>query len=407
MHLDASPLPALRRKTRGEMASVTDWLLCEGRELPDICSLLADLAPRLTDKGVPLLKMLIGVEQLHPELFAETYAWDREAGTSIIARPHGSERQESFTQGPIPLIFAGTPMIRVDLRSVGSDLEYAPGKWLRAEGGTEAVFIALPFSGRRSQVLSFVTGNPKGFSVGQIEKMVSILPVLGCVVELKATYGMAVHLLDAYVGHDAGTQILRGRVKRGAGTTVSGVIWFCDLAGFTAMSETLSRDELTSLLNQYFDAMAAPVEEHGGTVLKFIGDGMLAFFPLSSKTQERREVCASAASAARHACANIAGLNNKRNEEAKEPLAFGIALHIGEVMYGNIGAARRLDFTVIGPAVNYAARLEALSRTVGHSVIVSSEFAGMLPMKSSALGSYLLSGIEGEQEVYALPISMS
>jgi len=253
-------------------------------------------------------------------------------------------------------------------------------------------------------MLCHVTTVTSGFSDDQIAKAVSVLPALANVIELMSAYRTASRLLDIYVGHDAGKRILQGEIRRGVGATMRGAIWFCDLAGFTAMSESLSRDELIEVLNQFFDAMAEPIERRGGTILKFIGDGMLAFFPLPSKMSEQWEVCRTAADAAREAAASIAGLNRRRLEAGLDPLSFGVALHVGDVMYGNIGAAHRLDFTVIGPAVNYAARIEALSRKVEHNIIISSAFARLLGGELQTLGSHALYGIEGEQEVFALPI---
>jgi adenylate cyclase len=386
------------------MTPIVEWLLSDGRDQPDICSLLTSLARLLEKKGIPLFRIHVGVEELHPELIAETFVWDRDRGTEIIGRPHGTRSQEFFQNSPIPLILAGTPMIRVNLQSDGTDIEYLPGASFKADGVTEAVFFALPFSGKRTQILCLVTDNPDGFSDAQLAKVAALLAALGCIIEVMTAYDTASGLLDIYVGHDAGRRILSGEIRRGIGETVRAALWFCDLAKFTTMSQVLPRDELIAILNQYFDAMAIPVENHGGSILKFLGDGMLAFFPLPSDKRQDTEICSEVARAAREAVSNIARLNTERYQAGTEPLDYGIALHVGDVMYGNVGAADRLDFTLIGPAVNYVARLETLSRSTRQSVIISSDFAMALNTELPKIGAYELRGIEGRQDVFGLGV---
>jgi adenylate cyclase len=209
---------------------------------------------------------------------------------------------------------------------------------------------------------------------------------------------MAINLLDTYVGHRAGERILAGQITRGSGQTVEAAIWFCDLRGFTALSESKGRDELLDCLNRFFDCMAGPVEKHGGDILKFMGDGMLAIFPLDSERACRRAV--EAAIDARKA---MAALNEEQRARADKPLGFGIALHVGEVMYGNIGTADRLDFTVVGPAVNLTSRLEALCRRLGCNVLISDAFCDLCSDSFRSLGTYRLAGISRAVEVFTLP----
>ncbi|MET1416749.1 adenylate/guanylate cyclase domain-containing protein [Roseibium sp. HPY-6] len=401
--LTPTDLPVAGDEIRSEMREVVDWLLTDGRELSDIGDLLEKLATRLQHKKLPLFKMFIGIQQLHPELFAETFVWEDTKGVVRIDRPHGDQKQTQFKEGPIPLILAGAEMVRVDLKENGLDLEYLQGRSLRQEGATDVVFFGLPFSGDRPQVLCLATTFAEGFSEDHIAKASSILTALATVTELMTAEATSRRLLDLYVGQDAGQRVLNGEIRRGAGQTISGVIWFCDLAGFTAMSEVLPRDELIQTLNQFFDAMAPPIEVKGGTVLKFMGDGMLAFFQLPSAKPAQTEICTAIATAAQEASNNVIVLNDSRIREGLNPLSFGIALHAGDVMYGNVGSAHRLDFTVIGPAVNYAARIEAISRTVEPKIIVSAEFHNLLNQALPSLGLHRFRGLEGEHEVFSLP----
>ncbi len=204
----------------------------------------------------------------------------------------------------------------------------------------------------------------------------------------------------------AGQRILVGEMKHGEGQTIEAVIWYCDLRGFTRTSDRLPRDSVICLLNDYFGAMGAAVTSAGGEILKFMGDAMLAMLPVVSPDQ-RAETATRAAPAAA-AGAAIAKLNDQRHDRDEQPLRFGLALHIGEVMFGNIGASSRLDFTVIGPAVNYAARLEKVCAASGGSIVLSRELASLLPPDATTLiGVHTLKDVDAPQQVYRLRGSLS
>ena len=195
-------------------------------------------------------------------------------------------------------------------------------------------------------------------------------------------------------------------VKRGGGETIEAVIWYCDLRGFTSLSDQLPRDTVIALLNDYFGAVGAVVTAAGGEILKFMGDAMLAIFPVAAATER-----AGGGDAARRArqwrrCAAVAERNRQRRETGEPVIRFGLALHLGEVMFGNIGASARLDFTVIGPAVNHAARLESLSAAFDRPVVVSAAIAAFLPDDAfTPLGAHPLKGIAEPQAVFGLDIA--
>ena len=222
--------------------------------------------------------------------------------------------------------------------------------------------------------------------------------VYSLLLEIHLNRRIAINILDTYVGHRAGERILAGQITRGSGQTVQAAVWFCDLRNFTALSESNGRDEILDRLNRFFDCMAGPVERHGGEILKFMGDAMMAIFPL-----ETEQACQRAVQAARDARLAMAGFNDELRDSGQEPLGFGIALHVGEVMYGNIGAVDRLDFTVIGPAVNMASRIQALCRVLGSSVLVSDAFVALCPDEFRSLGSHRLVGVARPVELFTLP----
>jgi adenylate cyclase len=198
--------------------------------------------------------------------------------------------------------------------------------------------------------------------------------------------------------------VLSGAITRGSGESIRAVIWFCDLRGFTALADTLPREKVIGLLNDYFETMVEVVSAEGGEALKFMGDGMLAIFELGA-TEDPAPRCGAALRAARAARQKIAKRNFGRRDAGEPEIHFGLALHLGEVSYGNIGAPTRLDFTVIGPAVNQAARLEKLGRELGQPVVTSSSFAAAAPEKLESLGLHDLRGVAEPQQVFAPIVS--
>jgi adenylate cyclase len=200
--------------------------------------------------------------------------------------------------------------------------------------------------------------------------LLKLLPILALVSEIRIKNRLARTLLETYVGPHAGELILAGATRRGSGTTVRAAIMICDLRDFTRISDNWTRDEVIDLLNAYFDMMSEPIARHGGEILKFIGDGLLAIFPLSQPS-----ACANLLRAVAEARQAMIAMNEKNSEAGREPLNYGIGVHVGDVMYGNIGSRTRLDFTVIGPAVNLASRLESLTKQLGKQVLLSRAFA--------------------------------
>jgi adenylate cyclase len=224
------------------------------------------------------------------------------------------------------------------------------------------------------------------------------LPILALVSEIRMKNRLARTLLETYVGFHAGELILAGATRRGSGTTVRAAIMICDLRDFTRISDNWPRDDVIDLLNGYFDAISEPIARHGGEILKFMGDGLLAIFPLSQPS-----ACANLLHAVAEACQAMIALNENNGETGRAPLNYGIGVHVGDVMYGNIGSRTRLDFTVIGPAVNMASRLEALTKELGRPVLLSRAFADMVhsDFDLERLGEYPVRGFNDPIELFA------
>jgi adenylate cyclase len=210
------------------------------------------------------------------------------------------------------------------------------------------------------------------------------------------------NLLNTYVGRSAGERILAGKIRRGFLETIHAAIWLSDMRGFTMLAEQLPPRELVDLLNRYFDCQVPPIAAHGGEVLKFMGDGLLAIFPLAADGSDTGEVCRRALASAREARALIDTLDAPPGAEGGDAIRFGLALHMGEVMYGNIGGGNRLDFTCIGPAVNLAARLENVAAKLSKTIVASAEFAGHVPGAFTPLGEFAVAGFSAPQMVFGL-----
>ncbi|MCB2012576.1 MAG: adenylate/guanylate cyclase domain-containing protein [Geminicoccaceae bacterium] len=382
-----------------------DWLVHETRTQPFFDNLFGELCERLVADGLPVDRAAVHIRTLHPQFAAGTIRWEPGMATAELTT-HGHEAlsSDTFLNSPIRPIFRGEVggiRQRLDIPLPEGAARYEIYEELRASGHVDYVVMPMTFVSGTTHAVSWATRQEGGFTTAELRAINDLMPLLALALELRLNRQIARNLLRTYVGTRAGERILAGNIMRGSGETIRAAIWYCDLRGFTAMSEVLPRDALIAGLNAYFDAMAEPVLHHGGEILKFIGDAMLAIFPL-----EEERACARALAAALDAVAGMRELNEHRREAGGEDFHFGLVLHVGDLMYGNIGARNRLDFTVIGPAVNVASRLDGLARELGREVLLSAEFAGMcerLPLRLRAIGSYHLRGIDRQVEVFGLP----
>jgi adenylate cyclase len=271
---------------------------------------------------------------------------------------------------------------------------------MRAKGITDYVAWPLYHTLGKRHIVTFATTRPGGFDDAHVANLKKLLPVLALVSEIRVKNRLARTLLETYVGSHASEMILAGATRRGSGTTVRAAIMICDLRDFTKISDNWPRDDVIDLLNDYFDAMSEPIARHGGEILKFIGDGLLAIFPL-----HQPNACANLLRAVGEAREAMAALNERNSASGRAPLNYGIGVHVGDVMYGNIGSARRLDFTVIGPAVNMASRLETLTKTLGRKVLLSRDFAELVEKEFALehVGRHEVRGFNAPIELFAYP----
>lgn len=383
---------------------VARWLLEATREIADSPALLGAFANRLVATGFPLARLFVGMRTLHPQVLALSHYWRAgDAAAKVTPRPHGTLETETYLSSPVRLIFEHrVEELRRNLETLAPPFEYPILAELKAEGITDYLLLPLRFSGDWLNTLTIATDRPGGFRASEIDRFKALVPLLALVLEIREDKRVASTLLATYLGREAGRRVLAGQVQRGEGISTAAALFYCDLRGFTQMSEALPRAQLIAMLNDYFETMAAPVERHGGEILKFIGDAMLAIFPIADDL-DRDRACVTAFAAAREAVAAMAALNRRRRATEEIELRAGIALHTGTVMYGNIGAPERLDFTVIGPAVNLVVRLERLCRTLGQPLVASDRFASPCGLAMTSLGRYELPGVTEAVEVFGLP----
>lgn len=385
------------------LSSALDWLVRETSALPFVDDLYAGFCERLVAEGVPIDRATMHLRTLHPQFWGARVLWRPGMKEADIATIEPSVLEDPrFLHSPIKALYDGADGIRqrLDLPDAEHGRDYGIYAELREEGLTDYMALPMQFTDGKRHAATWSTKQPGGFSTADLVEINDVLPILAMAVEIRLNRRITKNLLNAYVGRHAGERILSGDIRRGTGATVRAAVWNCDLRGFTRISEQWPRDDVIEWLNEYFDVMAAPVERHGGEILKFVGDGMLAIFRLDSP-----DACNQALQAAVEARRGMRELNARRTQRGSFELGFGVALHVGDVMYGNIGTATRLDFTVIGPAVNVASRLQTLTKELRRQVLLSAPFAFMCGCSAeflSTLGRYPLRGLDEPIEVFGL-----
>jgi adenylate cyclase len=379
---------------------VLRWLTNDTRDERFIDSIFAELCIRLQQAGIPVKRATLHVLIYHPQWLGARIMWaDGMRGAELARVDYDVRERSEFINSPAHEIHDGATEVRENLdRDPSLGRKHAVYDEMRAQGLTDYVAWPIYHTLGKRHFVTFATDLPGGFDDAHIAGLSKLLPVLALVSEIRIKNRLARTLLETYVGSHASELVLAGATRRGSGTTVSAAIMICDLRDFTRISDNWPRDDVIDLLNGYFDAMSEPIARHGGEILKFIGDGLLAIFPLSQPS-----ACANLLHAVAEARQAMVALNKKNGENGRVPLNYGVGVHVGDVMYGNIGSRTRLDFTVIGPAVNMASRLETLTKQLGRTVLLSRSFADFVEsdFNLERLGEYPIRGFSDPIEVFA------
>lgn len=385
MHFDSSGVP-----------DVNAWLLGEPHVADGGRSFVQALALSMRERGLPLWRISFALLAKHPEVLWRTVRWHESEGTTVVDRAHELARETSFKGSPVALLVDGAGPIRVRLD--GPDLRFPVCRELAADGGTDYYAQGLTFSNGERSYVAWATREPDGFTDDALRALDAMLPMLACRIELESSYYATRSLLEVYLGRNAAQRVSAGQFRRGGGELIRAAIWFCDLRGFTSISDRTAPSKVVQILDVYFDCVAGVIAAHGGEVLKFIGDAILAIFPVAD---DPRGACQSALTAAERALSSLDDVNKGRPGEPD--LNIGIALHLGEVMYGNIGSRERLDFTVISSSVNETSRLEGLCKTLGTRLTMSETFVNSISRTDVVdLGEQDLKGVSAKQRVFTL-----
>lgn len=384
-----------------QLDDLITWLANGARSAVRTDLFMTETCERMVAAGIPLARVGVFVRTLHPSMLGRNFIWRASGEVTLGALAHGADEGDEFLRSPLRYVFQEG--IEVRHRLVGANASNIPFLAdMLAEGSTDYIALPLDMSDGNVHASSWTTRDPAGFSEEQLAGLRRVMPTLTRMIEIHLLRRTASGLLDNYVGARAGERILAGQIRRGHTETMQAVIWLSDLRGFTALSDRLQPENVVDILNRYFDCQVPAILEHGGEVLKFMGDGLLAVFPVAENGEDLSAVCTRVLDAARASCIAVEALRWAGSNLIEEQFRFGLALHVGRVLYGNIGGGDRLDFTCIGPAVNLAARLEKIAGKLSRTVVASAAFAGASAAEWSDLGEFPIAGFARAERVYGL-----
>jgi adenylate cyclase len=399
---------------------LAEWLAQAGLRNMSLEDMVEGFGRRLNDAGLGIERMFVGMNTLHPMVRARSLIWNAVGGvTQHFEFAHSEIDSAQVQQSPfIAMVRGGVAEQRYRFDIPGNAPELPVLDELRASGMTEWMGWVQPFgelsphvgsptevehAERSWLVFSATTARPGGYRTEDVVALRQVLSAFAIAVKATTMRTISQGLLAAYLGNDPASRVFAGTVRRGEVQSLEAVIFFADLQGFTALADTMPGKELIALLDDYFGCMVQPVVQRQGEVLKFMGDGLLAAFAVI--LGEHAEVCAAALEAAEEVLARVDALNAERRKAGKPAAALDISLHIGRVLYGNVGSDQRLDFTVIGPAVNEASRIEKLCEPLGRPLLMSQAFAEAATASRHrlvSLGRHRLRGVREETELFGL-----
>lgn len=375
--------------------------------------LLQGFCERAVAAGIPVIRGVVIVDTLHPVYEGRVFRWFRDPSELSAMHEYGRVEEDEgvalrWRQSPFHhLIETGRSFLRRHI-AAGGPCDFPSVEELKDAGHTDYLALMQRFGGEGvigemdCVSSSWSTDAPGGFTDDQVAELRRLVPVLALAIKSASLARIAATLVETYLGRDAGRRVLAGKIARGVADRINAVLWFSDLRGYTRITDTAPPEQIIPLLNDYAEAVITAIHEAGGEVLKLIGDGTLAIFEASDPGQ----ACRSALAAAFAAKGNVDAVNARRGDAGLPVTRPYLALHVGEVLYGNIGSADRLDFTVVGPAVNEVARIAAMCRSVERNILLSSAFAEAVHAGDRArlvsVGRYALRGVGRAQDLFTL-----
>jgi adenylate cyclase len=398
--------------------ALSDWLMEQALSEPELEELVEGCNRRLHAAGIPVARSIITSPILHPLYQSFTVIWTLDEGIETTYHVHDSINREAWKASPLRyLLKHRLPTLRRQLAGENAVLDFPVLEELAEKGMTDYLCYLVPFGEEQAVDLdegefgfgiigSWATDRPAGFSDTDLRALNRVQQRLAVAVKMRVKDKITENILETYLGQGAGRKVLDGQIKRGDGERIYSVIWYSDLRGSTTLADHMTGDKYIELLNSYFECTANAVLEHQGEVLRFPGDAVLGIFPINEQTDSNL-ACMNALKAATSAFERLNTLNNARADVNEAPLEFGIGLHVGDVLFGNIGVPQRLEYSVIGPAMNETARLEALTKDLDGNILTSESFVKHLKDRHcktigecKLLGEYALQGIDKPMKVY-------
>ena len=391
-----------------QFTALCEWIAEAGLAGLSEMATLEGFCERALEVGLPLARANVVIDTLHPVYEGRAFVWNcKTRKTAVTEFGRDTVDMQRWENSPYHYLeLTGEPMLRRKL-TADTEKEFSVFPGLRADGLTDYVAITNRFAaegvvGDMDCVYSsWATDVPAGFRDADVTDLCRIMPLLALTLKAASLARIAETLVETYLGRDAGRRVLQGRIARGVADRIEAVLWFSDLRSYTRISDTAAPGEIIPLLNDYAGAIIAAIYDQGGDVLKLIGDGVLAIFTVEDRTR----ACESALAAAVAARRTVAEMSLSRSAGNLPITDMYLGLHIGEVFYGNIGSEDRLDFTVVGPAVNEVSRIAAMCRSVDQPLLISSAFAGALGASRKLLvsvGRYALRGVGQAQDLFTL-----
>ncbi|MEM7301614.1 MAG: DUF427 domain-containing protein [Pseudomonadota bacterium] len=406
--LQSKPDVNLRPQDGHISSPLADWILREAAYCKDRAELVGLLGRKFVGEGIALQRLTVTIWSLHPEIAGLNMIWLRDEDTVRASEPdHSLFSNPAYINSPLRHVTDGLGGVRQPLNEDKTEFDFPIMADLKAKGATDYVAMPLIFSDGQINIMTLTSDHPDGFTTANLGLIFECSSVISRYLEVMTLRKNTEVLLETYLGQRTGRKVLNGAIRRGEGEDIKSVVLFSDLRNSTTLAETLPQADYLDLINDYFDTISDAITAHGGEVLKFIGDAVLAVFPISDEPGDQENKAREALKTARLATQSVQERANARLEEGRPAFEAGIALHVGDVAYGNVGARDRLDFTVVGPAVNLASRIEGLTKETGHKVLASGAFrqalgAGEIGLTSA--GSHAFKGITGEHEIFVVDV---
>lgn len=384
-------------------SSAARWLADYRGQPLVIEDIVKNVYDRVREDGVELMRFGVNLSDYHPQVIGRSYVFETEMGLEITNREYTPKRTDMYLDSPIRVIQEGrADALRRRLDGPTAQLDFPIVRELKDRGATDYVGVAIDFSDGSRHFASWTSNRAGGFTQHELNLLDALLPLLSVRLEVAHSRRVTQQLLTTYLGVEATRRILSGEFRRSLGEDIRAVIFYCDLRGFTSLTDRLAPAEIISVLSEYYDAVAGAVRNRGGDIIEMIGDGMIAIFRITEDFTAE-QAATMALESAREACRALHAVPSSRLPDKVDELRAGFALNVGQVTFGNIGSGDRLDFTIIGPSVNEASRIEPLTKTLGQSILMTADFAKLTSDEAiHSLGHHTLRGVSEPREIFAL-----